>query len=190
MGDCSPPALSIPPLSFSLPQKDAKLDSKDSVSGLSPYRNKWDRVKAIHNLSKELAEKIEMSTKRLSATSRAGDFADKTSAETTWDLFNKSSVTEPETSKDEQDRTMTLQMLLGDPDPAELCVPSDRAFHGLGRIGLVGTEGATGQASQKKIPTALSGGSAGGKELPWNTHSMKSRHLSPGEHRSSTLKGR
>lgn len=147
-------------------------------------------MKAIHNLSKELAEKIEMSTKRLSATSRAGDFADKAAAETTWDLFNKSSVTEPETSKDEQDRTMTLQMLLGDPDPAELCVSSDRAFHGLGRIGLVGTEGATSQASQKKIPTALSGGSAGGKELPRNTDSMKSRRLSPGEHRSSTLKGR
>lgn len=188
MGDCSPPALSTSPLSFSLPQKDAKLESKDSVSGLSPYRNKWDRVKAIHNLSKELAEKIEMSTKRLSATSMAGDFADKTSAETTWDLFNKSSVTEPETSKDEQDRT--LQMLLGDPDPAELRVSSDSAFHGLGRISLVGTEGATDQASQKKIPISLSGGSAGGKELPRNTHSIKSRHLSPGEHRSSTLKGR
>nr|XP_047907237.1 coiled-coil domain-containing protein 187 [Anser cygnoides]XP_047907247.1 coiled-coil domain-containing protein 187 [Anser cygnoides] len=187
--DCSPPALPIPPLSFSLLQKDAKLNSKDSISGLSPYRSKWDRVKAIHNLSKELAEKIEMSTKRLGATSRVKGLADQIPAETTWDLFNKSSVTEPDTSKDEQDRTMTLQMLLGDPEPAELRVSSDRAFHGLGRIGLVGTEGATDQASQNKIPTSLSGGSAGGKELPWNTHSIKPRHLSTGEDMSSTLKG-
>lgn len=147
-------------------------------------------MKAIHNLSKELAEKIEMSTKRLGATSRVKGLADQIPAETTWDLLNKSSVTEPDTSKDEQDRTMTLQMLLGDPDPAELRVSSDRAFHGLGRIGLVGTEGATDQASQNKIPTSLSGGSAGGKELPWNTHSIKPRHLSTGEDMSSTLKGR
>ncbi|KAM6047538.1 coiled-coil domain-containing protein 187 [Theristicus caerulescens] len=116
--DCSPPALHTPPLSFSLLQTDAKPYSKDSTSGLSPYRSKQDRVKAIHSLSKELAEKIEMATKRLNEASGVKDSADKTSTETTSDLFNESSsVPEPDTSKDEQDRTMTTQMLLDTPDP-------------------------------------------------------------------------
>ncbi|KAM6237719.1 coiled-coil domain-containing protein 187 isoform 3-T3 [Spheniscus humboldti] len=189
--DCSPPALHMPPLSFSHPQKDAKPYSKDSTSGLSPYRSKQDRVKAIHSLSKELAEKIEMATKRLNEASRVKDSADKTSTETTLDLFNKSSsVPEPETSKDEQDRTMTIQMLLDTPDPDELCVSPDRKFHGLGRISLAGsTEGKTALDRQKEIPTPLSGGSAVSKELPWSSHSTRQSHLNIGEDLSNTLQG-
>ncbi|KAK4811442.1 hypothetical protein QYF61_006376 [Mycteria americana] len=102
-------------------------------------RSKRDQVKAIHSLSKELAEKIEMATKRLNEASRVKDPADKASTETTLDLFNESSsVPEPETSKDEEDRTMTIQMLLDTPDPDQLCVSSDRRFHGPGRISLAG----------------------------------------------------
>ncbi|KAM9271259.1 coiled-coil domain-containing protein 187 [Morus bassanus] len=189
--DCSLPALHTPPLSFSLPQKDAKPYSEDSSSGLSPYRSKQDRVKAIHNLSKELAEKIEMATKRLNEANRVKVSADKTSTETTLGLFNESSsVPEPETSKDEQDRTMTLQMLLDTPDADELCVSSDRQFHGLGRINLVSsTEGTTALDRRKETPTPLSGGSAVSKELPWITHSTGQRHLNNGEDLSNTLQG-
>lgn len=189
--DCSPPALHTPPLSFSLPQKDAKPYSKDSTSGLSPHRNKQDRVKAIHSLSKELAEKIEMATKRLSEAHRVKDSADKTLTEATLDLFNESpSVPEPETSKDEQDRTMTIQMLLDTPDPAELCVSSDRQFHGLDRISLAGSTEGTKPAldRQKEIPIPLSGGSAVSKEVPRTSH--RQRHLSTGEDLSNTLQGR
>ncbi|XP_021269387.1 coiled-coil domain-containing protein 187 isoform X3 [Numida meleagris] len=188
--DCSPPALYAPPLSFSPPQKDAKPDFKDLTSGLSPYRNKWDRVKAIHDLSKELAEKIEMATKRLSATSSGKDSADKISAETTWDLFNESSVPEPETSKDEQDGTMTVQMLLGAPGHDELHVPSDRECHGPSRICLVDSNKGTADLDREnKIGSSLSGGSAVSKELPWITYGIRQRHPSTGENMSSTLKG-
>lgn len=184
--DCSPPALHAPPLSFSLPQKEPY--SKDSISGLSPYRSKQDRVKAIHSLCKELAEKIEMATKRLSGASTVKDSADKTSRETTLDLFNESSsIPEPETSKDEQDRTMTIQMLLDTPDPDVLHVSSGRGFNGLGRISLAGsTEGATALDRQKEKPTPLAGGS---EELPWITHSAGLRHLNTRKDLSNTLQG-
>nr|XP_021135683.1 centrosome-associated protein 350-like isoform X6 [Columba livia] len=184
--DCSPPALHAPPLSFSLPQKEPY--SKDSISGLSPYRSKQDRVKAIHSLCKELAEKIEMATKRLSGASMVKDSADKTSRETTLDLFNESSsIPEPETSKDEQDRTMTVQMLLDTPDPDVLHVSSGRGFNGLGRISLAGsTEGATALDRQKEKPTPLAGGS---EELPWITHSTGLRHLNTRKDLSNTLQG-
>ncbi|XP_075375682.1 coiled-coil domain-containing protein 187 [Mycteria americana] len=189
--DCSPPALHTAPLSFSLPQKDAKPYCKDSPSGLSPYRSKRDQVKAIHSLSKELAEKIEMATKRLNEASRVKDPADKASTETTLDLFNESSsVPEPETSKDEEDRTMTIQMLLDTPDPDQLCVSSDRRFHGPGRISLAGsTEGTTALDRQKEIPSPLSGGGAVRKELLWISHSTRQRHLNTGEDLSNTWQG-
>ncbi|KAM6372452.1 coiled-coil domain-containing protein 187 [Pluvialis apricaria] len=192
--DWSPPALHTPPLSFSLPQKDVKYYSKESfskeTSGLSPYRSKEDRVKAIHNLSKELAAKIEMATGRLNAASWVKASADKTSTETALDLYNElSSVPEPETSKDEQDRTMTIQMLLDAPDPV-LHVSLDREFHGLGRISLVGsTEGASALDRQKGIATALPGGSAASKELPWIAHSAEQRHLDTAGDLSNTLQG-
>lgn len=149
-------------------------------------------MEAIHSLSKELVEKIEMATKRLNAANWVKDSADKTLAETTLDLSNESSsVPEPETSKDERDRTMTIQMLLDRPDPDELYVPSERGFHGLGRISLVGgTEGAAAVDTQKETPTPLPGGSAASKELPWITHSAGQRHLSAGEDPTNTLKGR
>ncbi|KAK2515041.1 centrosome-associated protein 350-like [Columba guinea] len=184
--DCSPPALHAPPLSFSLPQKEPY--SKDSISGLSPYRSKQDRVKAIHSLCKELAEKIEMATKRLSGASTVKDSADKTSRETTLDLFNESSsIPEPETSKDEQDRTMTVQMLLDTPDPDVLHVSSGTGFNGLGRISLAGsTEGATALDRQKEKTTPLAGGS---EELPWITHSAGLRHLNTRKDLSNTLQG-
>ncbi|NXV86816.1 CE350 protein, partial [Calonectris borealis] len=167
---------------------------KTSCTLLSRYvlrGSKQDRVKAIHSLSKELAEKIEMATKRLNEASRVKDFAGKTSTETTLDLLNESSsVPEPETSQDEQDRTMTIQILLDTPDPDELCVSSDRQFHGLGRISLAGsTEGTTALDRQKEIPTPLSGGSAVSKELLWNSHSTRQRHLNTGEDLSNTLQG-
>ncbi|KAM6048045.1 coiled-coil domain-containing protein 187 [Chlamydotis macqueenii] len=189
--DCSPPALHTSPVSFSLPHKDAKPYSKDSTSGLSPYRSKQDRVKAIHSLSKELAEKIELATKRLNAASWVKDSADKTLTEPTLDLSNESSsVPEPETSKDEQDRTMTIQMLLDTPDPDQFCVTSDRQFHGLGRISLAGsTGGATALDRQREIPTPLPGGSAASKELPRTTDSAGQRRLSTGEDLSNTLQG-
>ncbi|XP_069729744.1 centrosome-associated protein 350-like [Phaenicophaeus curvirostris] len=186
---CSPPALHTPPLSFSLPQKDAKPYSKDSTSGLSPYRSKEDRVKAIHSLSKELTEKIEMATKRLNAASSVRDSADKTLTETTLDPYNGSpSVLEPETAMDKQTRTMTVQMLLDAPDHDELHVSSDREFHGLDRISLVGsTEGATALDRQKKIP--LPGGSAVSKELAWVTYNAGQRHLDTGEDPRNALQG-
>ncbi|XP_032303995.1 centrosome-associated protein 350-like [Coturnix japonica] len=186
--DCSPAALDTP-LSFSPPQKDTKPGFKDSTSGLSPYRNKWDRVKAIHNLSKELAEKIEMATKRLSATGNGNDSAVKVSAETTWDLYNECSVPKPEASKDEQDGTMTVQMLLGAPGLDKLHVPSDRECHGPGRVGLVdSTEGTADLDREKKI-ASLSGGSAVSQEWPWITHGIRQRHPSAGKSLSSTLEG-
>ncbi|XP_053940496.1 coiled-coil domain-containing protein 187 isoform X2 [Cuculus canorus] len=187
--NCSPPALHTPPLSFSLPQKDAKPYSKDSTPGLSPYRSKEDRVKAIHSLSKELTEKIEMATKRLSAASWVRDSADKTLTETTLDLYKGSGcVSEPETYKDKQNRTMAIQMLLDTPDPDMLRVSSDREFNGLGRINLVGsTEGATALDRQKGIP--LPGGSAVSKELPWVTHNVGRRHLNTGEDPGNALQG-
>ncbi|CAM9666893.1 unnamed protein product [Bubo scandiacus] len=186
--DFSSPALHTPPLSFFLPQKDAKPYSKDSISGLCPYRSKQDRVKAIHNLSKDLTEKIEVATKRLNAASWVKDSADKTSTGTTLNLYNESSsVPEPETSRAEQDRTMTIQMLLGAPDPDVLHVSSGRRFHGLGRISLVGsTEGAMALGRQKEIP---SGRNAASKELPWITHSTGQRHLNTREDLSNTLQG-
>jgi len=188
--DCSAPALHTPALSFSRLQKDVNPCFKDSASGLSPYRSKQDRVKAIHSLSEELAEKIEMATKRLNAASRVKDSADKT--QTTLDLFNEySSVPEPETTKDEQDRTMTIQMLLDTPDPDVSLVSSDGEFHGLGRISLVGsTEGTTALHRQKEIPTPLPGGSAASEELPWITASPGQRHFNTGEDPRNTLKGR
>ncbi|XP_065710067.1 coiled-coil domain-containing protein 187 isoform X2 [Patagioenas fasciata] len=184
--DCSPPALQAPPVSFSLPQKEPY--SKDSTSGLSPYRSKQDRVKAIHSLCKELAEKIEMATKRLNGANMVKDSADKTSRETTLDLFNElSSIPEPETSKDEQDRTMTIHMLLDTPDPDVLHVSAGRGFHGLGRISLAGsTVGATALGRQKEKPTPLAGGS---EELLWITHSAGLRHLNTREDLSNTLQG-
>ncbi|KAM6110356.1 LOW QUALITY PROTEIN: coiled-coil domain-containing protein 187 [Pterocles gutturalis] len=189
--DCSPLALHTPPLSISLLQKDAKCYSNDLTSGLSPYRSKQDRVKAIHSLSKELAEKIEMATKRLNAASWVKDSADKTSTETTLDLFNElSSVPEPETSKDEHDRTMTTQMLLDAPDPDVSCVSTDRKFPGLGRISLVdSTEGTTALDRQKNISTPLPGVSSASREFPWIAHSAGQRDFSGGEDRSNTLKG-
>ncbi|KAM6117388.1 coiled-coil domain-containing protein 187 [Phoenicopterus ruber ruber] len=188
--DCSPPALQTPPLSFPLPQKDTRPYSEDLTLGLSAYRSKQDRVKVIHSLSKELTEKIELATKRLNAASWVKDSADKTSTETTLDLYNESSsVPEPETSKDEQDRTMTIQMLLDTPDPDVLRVSSDKEFHGLGRISLGGsTEGAPALDRQKEIPT-LPGGSAASKELPWVTASTGQKHLNTGEDLSNTLQG-
>ncbi|GAB0198558.1 coiled-coil domain-containing protein 187 [Grus japonensis] len=189
--DCSLSALHTPSLSFFLPQKDAKPYSKDSTSDLSPYRSKQDRVKAIHNLSKELAEKIEIATKRLNEASRVKDSTDKTLTETTLDLFNESSsVPEPETSKHEQDGAMTIRMLVDTPDPDELCVSSDRECHGLGRISLVGsTEGKTALDREKEIATPLPDGSTASKELLWITHSAGQRHLDTGGDLSNTLKG-
>lgn len=147
-------------------------------------------MKAIHNLSKELAEKIEMATKRLSAASSGKDSAGKVSAEITWDLFNESSVPEPEASKDEQDGTMTVQMLLGAPGLDELHVPSDRECHGPGRISLVdSTEGTADLDREKKI-ASLCGGSAVSKEWPWITHSIRQRRPNAGESLSGTLEGK
>lgn len=145
-------------------------------------------MKAIHSLSKELAEKIEMATKRLNEASRVKDSANKTLRETTLDLFNESScIPEPETSKDKQGRTMTIQMLLDTPDPDAFHASSGMGFHGLGRISLAGsTEGATALDRQKERPTPLAGGS---EELPWITHSAGLRHLNTREDPSNTLQG-
>ncbi|KAM9370799.1 coiled-coil domain-containing protein 187 [Phaethornis superciliosus] len=182
--DFSPPALHTPPLSFSLLKKDAKPYFKDSIS---PYRSKQDQVKAIYNLSKGLAEKIEKATKRLNAASRVKDSADKTSTETTLDFFNYSfSVPEPETSKLEQDRTMTVQMLLDSPAPDKTHVSLHGEFQGLGRIS---PGGPTALDRQKESPTTVPGGSAGSKKLPWITHSAGKRHLSTGGDLSNTLQG-
>ncbi|XP_062497462.1 coiled-coil domain-containing protein 187 isoform X2 [Pezoporus occidentalis] len=128
--DCSPSASHMPPLSFFLHQEDTKPYSKDLTSGLSPYRSKQERVKVIRSLSKELSEKIEMATKRLNAVSWTQDSTGKTSSEKTLDLYNESSsVPEPDTIKDEQDRTMITQMLLDAPDPDALVVPSGFAVN-------------------------------------------------------------
>ncbi|XP_061208416.1 coiled-coil domain-containing protein 187 isoform X2 [Neopsephotus bourkii] len=122
--DCSPLASRIHPLSFFLPQEDTKPYSKNLTSGLSPYRSKQERVKVIHSLSKELSEKIEVATKRLNAVSWTQDSTGKTLSEKNLDLYNETSVPEPDTFKDEQDRTMTIQMLLDAPDPDASAVPS------------------------------------------------------------------
>ncbi|XP_048181884.1 coiled-coil domain-containing protein 187 isoform X3 [Corvus hawaiiensis] len=189
--DCSPPALHSPPLSFSAPQKDAKPSSKDSSFGLSPHRSKQDQVRTIHSLSKELAEKIDMARERLSAASWVKGSADKQSTDTTLDLYSEPpSAREPETSRDEQDRTMTVQMLLDTTDPDVLHEASHRECHGLGRIGLVGsTEGATAVDRQKEMPTPLPGGNAEREELPWITHSAGQRHLSSAGDLRNTLQG-
>ncbi|XP_071430619.1 coiled-coil domain-containing protein 187 isoform X3 [Pithys albifrons albifrons] len=189
--ECCPPALPSPPLRFSPPQDNAKPFSKDLISELSPYRSKQDRVKAIHSLSKELEEKIDMTTKRLSAESWVKDSADKTSTQTTLDLHNdSSSVPEPETSRDKLDRKMTAQMLLDVADPDVLCVSPSREFPGLDRVRLVGsTEGATALDRQQEMPTPLPGGSSERKEFPWIIHSTAQRHLSTGGDLSNTLQG-
>ncbi|RMB93342.1 hypothetical protein DUI87_30036 [Hirundo rustica rustica] len=186
--DCSPPALHSPPLSFSAPQKHAKPSSKDSSFGLSPHRGKQDRVRAIHSLSRELAEKIDVARKRLSADSWVKASADKQSTETTLDLYrDPPSAPEPETSRDRRERTVTAQMLLDTTDPD---VTSDRECHGLGRMGLVGsTEGATALDRQEEMPTPLPGGSAERGGLPWITHSAGQSHSSAGG-LSSTLQGK
>ncbi|KAJ7418500.1 hypothetical protein WISP_58708 [Willisornis vidua] len=170
---------------------NAKPFSKDLMSGLSPYRSKQDRVKAIHSLSKELEEKIDMATKRLSAESWVKDSADKTSTQTTLDLHNdSSSVPEPDTSRDKLDRKMTAQMLLDVADPDVLHVSPSREFQGLDRVRLVGrTEGATALDRQQEMPTPLPGGSSERKEFPWTTHSTAQRHLSTGGDLSNTLQG-
>ncbi|KAM4647190.1 LOW QUALITY PROTEIN: coiled-coil domain-containing protein 187 [Amazona ochrocephala] len=157
--DCSPLASHTPPLTF-LPQEDTKPYSKDLTSGLSPYRSKQERVKIIHSLSKELSEKIEMATKRLNAVSWTPDSTGRTSSEKTLELYNKpSSVPEPDTFKDEQDRTMTIQMLLDAPDPDALIVPSGREFQELGRISLGdSTVGATALDRQMEIAAPLPSG--------------------------------
>ncbi|XP_071310218.1 coiled-coil domain-containing protein 187 [Agelaius tricolor] len=179
--DCSPPALHSPPLSFSVPQKDAKPSSKDSSFGLSPQRSKQDQVRAIHSLSRELAEKIDVARKRLSAASWAKASADKQSTETALDLHSDPPpAPEPETSRDRQERTMTAQTPL-DTDPEVLCVTSPRECHGLGRTGLLGT--------QREMPAPLPGGNAEREELPWITHSAGQSHLSSAGELSNTLQG-
>ncbi|KAM7033952.1 coiled-coil domain-containing protein 187 isoform 3-T3 [Acridotheres tristis] len=188
--DCSPPALHSPPLSFSVPQKVAKPSCKDSSFGLSPHRSKQDRVRTIHSLSRELAEKIDVARKRLSAASWV-KASDKKSTETTLDLYSDPpSVPEPETSRDGQERTMTAQMLLDTTDPDVLRVTSDRECHGLGRIGLGGsTEGAAALDRQKEMPILLSSGNAEREELPWITPSAGQSHLSSAGDLSNTLQG-
>uniref|UniRef100_A0A803W8V9 CAP-Gly domain-containing protein n=1 Tax=Ficedula albicollis TaxID=59894 RepID=A0A803W8V9_FICAL len=189
--DCSPPALHSLPLSFAVPQKDAKPSSKDSSFGLSPHRSKQDRVRAIHSLSRELEEKIDVARKRLSAASWVKASADKQSTETTLDLYSGPlSVSEPETSRDRQESTMTAQMLLGSTAPDELHVTSHRECHGPGRTGLGGsTEGAAALDRQKEMPTPLPGGNAERKELPWITPSAGQSHLSSAGDLSITLQG-
>ncbi|XP_027587511.2 coiled-coil domain-containing protein 187 isoform X2 [Pipra filicauda] len=188
--DCSPPALHSP-LSFSPPQKDAKPSSKDWTSGLSPYRSKQEQVKAIHSLSKELEEKIDVATERLSAASWVRDSADKAWTQAALDLCNESSsVPELETSRNKEDRTLTVQRLLDAVDPNVLHLSSNREFHGLDRVRLVGsTEGSTALDRQKEMLILLPGGSAGREELPWITHRAGQRHLSTGGDLSNTLQG-
>ncbi|XP_068067163.1 uncharacterized protein [Anomalospiza imberbis] len=189
--DCSTPALHSPPLSFSVPQKDARPSSKDSSFGLSPQRSKQDRMRAIHSLSRELAEKIDVARKRLSAASWAKASADKQSTETALDLYSEPpSAPEPETSRDWQERTMAAEMLLDTTDPEVLRVTSDRECHGLGRTDLLGsTEGATALDRQRGMPTPLPGGSAEREELPWITCSAGQIHLSSAGDLSNTLQG-
>lgn len=149
-------------------------------------------MRAIHSLSKELAEKIDVARERLSAASWVRASADNQSTDTTLDLYSEPpSAPEPENSRDEQDRTMTVQMLLDTTDPDVLHVASHRECHGLGRIGLVGsTEGATALDRQKEMPTPLPGGNAEREELPWITHSAGERHLSSAGDLRNTLQGK
>lgn len=132
-------------------------------------------MRAIHNLSRELEEKIDVARKRLSAASWVKASADKT--ETTLDLYSDPpSVPEPETSRDRQERTETAQMLLGSTDAD---VTSNRECLGLGRIGLGGsTQGAAALDREKEMPTPLPGGNAEREELPWITHSAGQSHPS------------
>nr|XP_026652831.1 centrosome-associated protein 350 isoform X1 [Zonotrichia albicollis] len=179
--DCSPPALHSPPLSFSVPQKDAKPPSKDSSVGLSPQRSKQDQVRAIQSLSRELAEKIDVARKRLSAASWAKASADKQSTGTALGLHSgPPSAPAPEASRDRQERTKTAQMPL-DRDPEGLCVTPSRECHGLGRTGLLGTQG--------EMPAPLPGGNAERDELPWITPCAGQSHLSSAGELSSTLQG-
>ncbi|KAM8796616.1 coiled-coil domain-containing protein 187 [Eudromia elegans] len=188
--DGSCPAPCTPPLSISLARQDAGPGSKHLLFGISPCRSKQDRVKAIHRLSLELAEKVELATGRMNAASRVQDSANKIPTQTTLDLFKESSCLEHETSKDEQDKTMTLQMLLEAPDPDKLHVSSDREFHELGKTSLTcSPEGATVQDRHKTIHASSSGDSAARKELPQVTSSVRRRHLDTGEDLSSTSKG-
>lgn len=149
-------------------------------------------MRAIHSLSRELAEKIDVARKRLSAASWVKASADKQSTDTTLDLYSDPpSVPEPETCRDRQERTMTAQMLLDTADPDVLRVTSDRECHGLGRIGLVGsTEGASAPDRQKEMPTPLPGGNAEREELPWITHSAGQSHLGFVGNLSNTLQGK
>ncbi|XP_023794086.1 centrosome-associated protein 350 isoform X2 [Cyanistes caeruleus] len=187
--DYSPPSLHSPPLSFSVPQKEAKPFPKDSSFGLSPHRSTQDRVRAIHSLSRELTEKIDVAQKRLSAASWVKASADKQSTETTLDLYSDPpSVPGPETSRDRQERTVTAQMLLDSTDPDVLCVTSDGEGHGLGRTGLVGsTEGELDR--QKGMPTPLPGRNSEREEMPWITHHARQSHLSSAGNLSNTLQG-
>ncbi|XP_033374377.1 coiled-coil domain-containing protein 187 isoform X5 [Parus major] len=198
--DCSPSSLHSPPLSFSVPQKEAKPFPKDSSFGLSPHRSTQDRVRAIHSLSRELTEKIDVARKRLSAASWVKASADKQSTETTLDLYSDPpSGPELETSRDRQERTVTAQMLLDSTDPDVLCMtkchtntydvsPSDGEGHGLGRIGLVGsTEGDLHR--QKEMPTPLPGRNSEREEMPWITHHAGQSHLSSAGNLSNTLQG-
>lgn len=192
LSDYSPPALHSSPLSFSVPQKDAKLSSKDSSFGLSPHRGKQDRVRALHSLSRELAEKIDEARERLSAASWVKASTDKQPTETTLDLYSDPpSVPAPETGRDRQERTMTAQMLLDTTDPDVFGVTSNRECHRLDRIGLVSsTQGAAALDRQKEMPTPLPGGNAKRGELPWITHSAGQSHLSSAGDLSSTLQGK
>ncbi|XP_063266277.1 coiled-coil domain-containing protein 187 isoform X2 [Prinia subflava] len=189
--DCSPPALHSPPLSFSVPLKDAKPSSKDSSFGLSPHRSKEDRVGAVHSLCRELAEKIDVVRKRLRAASWVKSSADKQSPETTLHLYSDPpSVPEPETSRDGQERTRTAQTLLDTTDPNVLHVTSTRECHRLGRTGLVGsTEGPTALDRQKEMPIPLPGGNAERGELPWITPSAGEHPLNPAGDLSNALQG-
>ncbi|XP_038012588.1 coiled-coil domain-containing protein 187 isoform X3 [Motacilla alba alba] len=186
--DCSPPALLSAPLSFSVPQKDAKPSSKDSSFGLSPQRSKQGQLRAIHSLSRELAEKIEVARKRLSAASWAKASADKPSTETALDLHSDPpSAPEPETSRGRQERTMTAQMPLDTTDPEGLRVTFHRECRGLGRTGS--PEGAAAPGTQREMPTPLPGGNAEREGLPWISHSAGQSHLSSAGGLSNTLQG-
>ncbi|TRZ15199.1 hypothetical protein HGM15179_011910 [Zosterops borbonicus] len=191
LSDYSPPALHSSPLSFSVPQKDAKPSSKDSSFGFSPHRGKQDGVRALHSLSRELAEKIDVARERLSAASWVKASADKKPTETTLDLYSDPpSVPAPETGRDRQERTMTAQMLLDTTDPDVFGVTSNRECHRLDRIALVSsTQGAAALNRQKEMPTPLPSGNAERGELPWITHSAGQSHLSSAGDLSSTLQG-
>ncbi|XP_027742953.1 uncharacterized protein LOC114059108 [Empidonax traillii] len=81
-------------------------------------------------------------------------------------------------------------MLLDAVDPDVPRVSSNREFHGLDRVRLVGsTEGATAPDRQKEMLIPLPGGSAEREELPWITDRAGQRHLSNGGALSNTLQG-